>query len=87
MDDYKVDFHIHTTASDGEATPTQIVKRAKELDYDIIAITGHGAEAQIRHIKNAFNVMPDLLAPRMEIGVKVEKWETIRPTTVELLNN
>ena len=41
MDDYKVDFHIHTTASDGEATPTQIVRRAAELEYDIIAITDH----------------------------------------------
>lgn len=31
--------------------------RTEPVRYDIIAITGHGAEAQIRHIKNAFNVM------------------------------
>lgn len=41
----------------------------------------------VRNFKGAYNVMPDLLAPRMEIGVKVENWETIRPTTVELLKN
>ena len=40
----------------------------------------------VENFKSAYNVMPDLLAPRMEIGVKVENWETIRPTTVELLN-
>lgn len=41
----------------------------------------------VENFKSAYNVMPDLLAPRMEIGVKVENWETIKPTTVELLNN
>ena len=41
MDNYKVDYHIHTICSDGEATPTEIVKRAKELEYDIISITDH----------------------------------------------
>ena len=43
--------------------------------------------SSIPNFKSAYNVMPDLLAPRMEIGVKVENWETIRPTTVELLKN
>ena len=42
-------------------------------------------DVTIKDFKNAYNVMPDLLAPRMEIGVKVENWSTIRPTTVELL--
>lgn len=37
----KVDFHIHTYFSDGSASPTDIVKKAKELDYDMIAITDH----------------------------------------------
>jgi len=41
----------------------------------------------VENFKNAYNVMPDLLAPRMEIGVKVANWETIRPTTVELMQN
>jgi len=41
MDEYKVDFHVHTSYSDGRATPTAILKRAKELEYDMIAITDH----------------------------------------------
>lgn len=39
---------------------------------------------QVKSFKNAYNVMPDLLTPRMEIGVEVADWETIRPTVVEL---
>ena len=41
-------------------------------------------DVRIDNFKKAYNVMPDLLAPRMEIGVKVENWETIKPTTIEL---
>lgn len=44
-------------------------------------------DVTVENFKSAYNVMPDLLAPRMEIGVKVENWETVRPTTVELLKN
>jgi hypothetical protein len=42
-------------------------------------------DVQVESFTKAYNVMPDLLAPRMEIGIKVENWETIRPTTVELV--
>ena len=36
-------------------------------------------------LKNAYNVMPDLLAPRMEIGVLLlPKWDVITPTNVEM---
>ena len=41
MQGNKVDYHIHTTYSDGASTPTQIIKQAKELQYDEIAITDH----------------------------------------------
>lgn len=38
----------------------------------------------VESLKYAYNVMPDLLAPRMEIGVRVVNWETLRPTVIEL---
>lgn len=37
----KADLHIHTTASDGNSTPSQIVQRAVDLQLKAIAITDH----------------------------------------------
>ena len=37
----KGDFHIHSTASDGELTPSEIVLAAKERGIDTIAIADH----------------------------------------------
>jgi len=36
-----IDLHIHSTASDGSFTPTQIVERAARLGLSAIAITDH----------------------------------------------
>jgi predicted metal-dependent phosphoesterase TrpH len=41
MENYKGDFHMHTTASDGKLSPQEVVRRAKERGTDIIAITDH----------------------------------------------
>lgn len=37
----KVDLHIHSTASDGKFSPSQIVSLAKEKGLEIIALTDH----------------------------------------------
>jgi predicted metal-dependent phosphoesterase TrpH len=37
----KFDLHIHTTASDGHYSPSEIVKKAKEIGLETIAITDH----------------------------------------------
>lgn len=37
----KVDFHVHTTFSDGLLTPEQVVKKAFTLNLQAIAITDH----------------------------------------------
>ena len=36
-----IDLHIHTTASDGQYTPTQIVEKAASKNIKAIAITDH----------------------------------------------
>ena len=41
----------------------------------------------VESLENAYNVMPDLLAPRLEIGVQVvTQWEAIQPVSQELFN-
>lgn len=37
----KVDYHIHTDFSDGEASVVRVLKRAREVELDCIAITDH----------------------------------------------
>ena len=37
----KIDLHIHTTYSDGLLSPEQVLKLAKEKNYDVISITDH----------------------------------------------
>lgn len=73
MNDYKVDFHIHTTASDGEATPTQIVRRAAELEYDIIAITDHDNTDGIAEARIAAEAVGIRFVPGVEIAVVTEE--------------
>lgn len=50
-----VDFHMHTTFSDGKLTPTDLVKKAIDAQLQIIAITDHD------EIKAYHNVDPSLL--------------------------
>ncbi|WP_186431164.1 PHP domain-containing protein [Clostridium sp. BSD9I1] len=60
---YKGDFHIHSTASDGDLTPSEIVNLASNEHMDIISITDHntilGVEEAIEAgIKLGITVIP-----------------------------
>ena len=39
--DKKVEFHCHTTASDGKLSPKKVIERAKKKNVSLIAITDH----------------------------------------------
>jgi hypothetical protein len=40
-----IDFHTHTTASDGALSPRELVQRARERKVDMLAITDHDTVA------------------------------------------
>ena len=40
-----IDLHVHTTASDGQYTPAQIIEKAAEKKITAIAITDHDTVA------------------------------------------
>lgn len=42
------DFHIHTTASDGNLSPTEVILYAKKRGLDTIAITDHNSTEGIK---------------------------------------
>lgn len=37
----RIDFHMHTTNSDGENTPEEVIQLAKDAGLAVIAITDH----------------------------------------------
>ena len=43
-----IDFHTHTTASDGALSPAEMVERALERDVELLAITDHDTVAGYR---------------------------------------
>ena len=66
--------------SDGDGS-AELKKRVFTQDH-ITKVT-----VAVESLKKAYNVMPDLLAPRLEIGVQVvTQWEAIQPVSQELFN-
>lgn len=57
----KADLHMHTTYSDGKKTPEELVRRARQNNIDIIAVTDHDVAS--KHIGT--------LALAKELGVKL----------------
>lgn len=49
----KADLHIHTTASDGESTPRQILELARSVGLELIAITDHDTLRGFREAREA----------------------------------
>lgn len=70
---YKMDFHIHTYYSDGQASPASIVKRAKELGYDMIAITDHDGTGGIREAVETGKSVGLRVITGMELATETEQ--------------
>ena len=62
-----IDWHIHTTASDGRLTPTQIVVKAKNAGLEEIAITDHDAVSGIKEAKKTGKKLGIIIIPGVEL--------------------
>jgi predicted metal-dependent phosphoesterase TrpH len=72
----KIDLHIHTTASDGTLSPSEVVRKAAELGVQVIAITDHDSIAGIEEALMEASKYPDLMViPGVEMGADVPKDE------------
>ena len=61
----KVDFHVHTSASDGTLSPTEIVEHANTNNVKFLAITDHDTlsgidEAIMQGLKKHINIIPGI---------------------------
>lgn len=70
-----VDLHVHTTASDGQYTPTEVVRRARELGLAVIAITDHDTTDGIDEARAAARETKLQVIPGVEISTDIPRSE------------
>ncbi len=66
----KGDFHIHSTASDGDLSPKQIIIAAKESGIDIIAITDHNTTNGIKEAAETGMLYGVSVIPAIELSTR-----------------
>ena len=69
LDDRAVDFHTHSTCSDGTFTPTELIKHAKGVGLSAIALTDHDSVDGIEEAINASKTTDIEFIPGIEFSV------------------
>jgi len=64
----KFDLHLHTTASDGTDTPTQLLERAAQGGFEVLAITDHDTLSGLEEARAAAQRLGIRLIPGVEIS-------------------
>ncbi|NIT90172.1 MAG: PHP domain-containing protein, partial [Gemmatimonadetes bacterium] len=64
----KLDLHVHTTASDGSRSPTEVVHAALAARLDVIAITDHDTAAGVQEATEAALGQPIQIIPGIEVS-------------------
>lgn len=75
------DLHTHSTASDGTMTPTELIKKAKEIGLAVIGITDHDTISGLEEAYKIGNKENVIVVPGIEISCG---WED-RSTSVHVL--
>ena len=68
-----IDLHVHTTASDGEYMPSEIVKMAKENNVTTVAITDHDTIEGIEEAIEAGTKLGIEIIPGIEKDDRIKK--------------
>ncbi len=72
----KYDLHLHTTASDGRLTPSELVKLARARGLQVIAVTDHDSVGGINEaLKEARNEPQITIVPGVEINTDLASGE------------
>lgn len=64
----KIDFHVHTNASDGLLSPASVFSRAKSLGLDGLAITDHDTVAALQEASNVAKSLDMFFIPGFELS-------------------
>jgi len=71
----KADLHIHTDASDGDCTPTEILRKAIDKGLDTISITDHDTIKGYKKARESELSSKIELLPGVEMSVRWEEKE------------
>lgn len=64
------DLHLHTTASDGALTPSEVVRRAAEAGFETIAVTDHDTVSGIEEALEAGRAYGVRVIPGIELSLR-----------------
>jgi len=70
-----IDLHVHTTASDGQYTPTEILTKAAEKNINTIAITDHDTVDGITEAQKAAKELNINLIKGCELNINFQTGE------------
>ena len=72
----RVDLHSHSTASDGQLTPSELVRRAVAFEVDLLALTDHDTIAGLAEAQQT--IVDEDLALRLLPGIEIScSWDAL----------
>ena len=75
MDNRIIDLHVHSAASDGTLTPTELVSEAKQASLSAFALTDHDTVDGIAEAKAAADDAGMELIPGVELSTEYKEKE------------
>ncbi len=66
----RIDLHVHTTASDGTCTPTEVVRKAAGMGLAAIAVTDHDTVSGYAEAAKAGQELGIEIVPGLEISTR-----------------
>ncbi len=75
MKPFFIDLHVHTTASDGSDSPTNLIRKAAEAGLSAVAITDHDTIAGVEEAQAAGRELGVEVIPGCELSVSSEYGE------------
>lgn len=70
-----VDLHLHSTASDGWLSPTEVVETASRLGLAVVALTDHDTTAGVSEAQTAGSRVGVTVIPAVEINTTLDREE------------
>src|ERR1700737_624801 len=67
----QIDLHTHSTASDGIYSPTELLRRAKEVGLRVLALTDHDTSGGLEEAAKAAAALDIDFIPGIEINTDV----------------